>query len=86
MLLIKKHNPKLHTKTDSVLENRALLQMASSFAQVGEEEIPQIFSDSIPTNSKRQTAWSVSIFKGNKTIEILAVLFCKTYLSFAKNR
>ena len=30
-------------------ENRALLQMASRFAQVGEEEIPQIISDSIPT-------------------------------------
>ena len=45
-------------------ENRTLLQTASRFAQVGEEEIPQIISDSIPTNTKRQTAWSVSIFKG----------------------
>ena len=45
-------------------EKCALLQMTSTFAQVGEEEIPQIISDSIPTNTKRQTAWSVSIFKG----------------------
>ena len=37
-------------------ENRALLKMASWFAQVGEEEIPQIISDSIPTNTTRQTA------------------------------
>ena len=52
-------------------ENRALLKMASRFAQVGEEEISQIISDSIPTNTKRQTAWSVSIFKGKSEIKQL---------------
>ena len=35
-------------------ENRVLVKMASRSAQVGEEEIPQIISDSIPTNTKRQ--------------------------------
>ena len=45
-------------------ENRGLWQMASRFAQVGEVEIPQIIRDSIPTNTKKRTAWSVSMFKG----------------------
>ena len=52
-------------------ENRTLLKMASRFAQVGEEEISQIINDSIPTNTKRQTAWSVSIFKGKSEIKQL---------------
>ena len=55
-------------------ENRALLKMASRFAQVGEEEIPQIISDWIPTNTKRQTSWSVSIFKGKSQTKQLK--FC----------
>ena len=54
--------------------NHALLQMAWGFAQVGDEEINQIISDSIPTNTKRQTAWSVDICK-NKT-ETKRLKFC----------
>ena len=57
-------------------ENRALLKMASRFAQVGEEEISQIISDSIPTNTERQTACSVSIFKGKSEIKQLKFCLC----------
>ena len=57
-------------------ENRALLKMASRLVQVGGEEIPQIISDSIPTNAKRQKAWSVSIFKGKSETKQLEFFLC----------
>ena len=59
-------------------ENRAFWQMASRFAQVAEEEISQIISDLIPTNTKRQTAaaWSVSIFKGKSETKQLKFCLC----------
>lgn len=47
-------------------KNRALLTMASAdrFAEIVEEQIPQIINEAIPINTKRQTNWSVAIFKG----------------------
>ena len=57
-------------------ENRALLKMDSRFAQVGEEEIPQIISDSILMNTKRQKAWSVSILKGKSQTKQLKFCLC----------
>ena len=40
--------------------------MASSsrFSEVEEEKITEIIDAAIPENTKRQTTWSVSIFKG----------------------
>ena len=45
--------------------NRALLTMASAdrFAEMVEEQIPQIINEAIPINTERQTNWSVAIFK-----------------------
>jgi uncharacterized protein YwlG (UPF0340 family) len=46
-----------------------LLKMAASeaagsrFARVDEEEINQIIEDAIPKSTKRQTRWSIAIFK-----------------------
>ena len=60
----------------AITHERALLQMASRFAQVGEEEIPHIISDSIPTSTKRQTAWSDSIFKGKSATKQLKFCLC----------
>jgi hypothetical protein len=48
----------------------ALLKMAASeaggsrFARVDEEEINQIIEDAIPKSTKRQTSWSIAIFRG----------------------
>jgi uncharacterized protein YwlG (UPF0340 family) len=48
----------------------ALLKMATSeaagsrFAKVDEEEINQIIEDAIPKSTKRQTSWSIAIFRG----------------------
>jgi uncharacterized protein YwlG (UPF0340 family) len=47
----------------------ALLKMAASeaagsrFARVDEEEINQIIEDAIPKSAKRQTRWSIAIFR-----------------------
>jgi hypothetical protein len=35
----------------------------SRFARVDEEEINQIVEDAIPKSTKRQTRWSIAIFK-----------------------
>ena len=40
---------------------------ADRFAEVVEEQIPQIINEAIPTNTKRQTNWSVAIFKRSDT-------------------
>lgn len=37
---------------------------ADRFAEIVEEQIPQIINEAIPINTKRQTNWSVAIFKG----------------------
>ena len=50
-------------------KNSALLTMASAerFAEIVEEQIPQIINEAIPRNTKRQTNWSVAIFKRSDT-------------------
>ena len=59
--------------SDSVLlkithKNRALLTMASAdrFAEIVEEQIPQIINEAILINTKRQTNWSIVIFYVHK--------------------
>ena len=44
----------------------AVLKMAagSRFAEVDQEEINQIIDDAIPKNTKRQTNWSIAVFRG----------------------
>ena len=45
-------------------EKCALLKMAARFAEVDQEEINQIIDDAIPKNTKRQTNWSIAVFRG----------------------
>ena len=40
------------------------LAAGSRFARVDEEEINQIIEDAIPKSTKRQTRWSIAIFRG----------------------
>ena len=47
-------------------EKCALLKMAvgSRLAEVDQEEINQIIDDAIPKTTKRQTNWSIAVFRG----------------------
>ena len=47
-------------------EKCALLKMAvgSRFAEIDQEEINQIIDDAIPKTTKRQTNWSIAVFRG----------------------
>ena len=40
---------------------------ADRFAEIVEEQIPQIFNEAILRNTKTQTNWSVGIFKRSDT-------------------
>ena len=39
----------------------------SRFARVNEDEINQIIDEAIPKSTKRQTNWSIAIFRGKET-------------------
>lgn len=48
---------------------------ADRFAEIVEEQIPQIINEAIPINTKRQTNWSVAIFKGKLKLNDLIFVY-----------